>query len=91
MIHQLDILFRRELAHCPQIQEQAALQLAAQLPALLAGRAGHRHTGPLLRAEQLGALNQLLELRQPEPFSYCVRLVSPQKIADSLRHLQPSP
>jgi hypothetical protein len=40
----------------------------------------------LLRAEDLGALNQLLELRQPKAFLDCICLVGPEEVSDPLGH-----
>ena len=58
-------------------------------PTLLRGRARHHQPRPLLRVERLRSRDQLLELREPEPFTNSVRLVGPQKITNPRGHLQP--
>ncbi len=89
LVCQLPALLRRHPTHDAQISQDLALQRAPDFFPVLGGLARHRHPNPLLPREHLRALQQLLELREPETLPNTVRLMSPQEIADSLGHLQP--
>jgi len=56
------------------------------LGALLGSLTRLRHSDPLLGGQRLRPVQQLLELRQPEHFTYAVRLVGSQERPNPLGH-----
>src|SRR5205823_1834124 len=73
-----------------QILQDLLLQRAPDVIAVPRGLPRHHHPYPLLPDKYLRPVQQLLELRQPETLPDTIRLMRPQKIADSLGNLQPS-
>jgi hypothetical protein len=62
------------------------LQCAPDFLPLFHGGPDRRQSRPLLGREILCALEQLLELGEPEALTYSFQLMGPQKIADPRGH-----